>query len=105
MKKCENSHPFFGVFLRFVRGVYLDRTIVVLQNAQGRTDEIVELSAVRGAEEYPDRDEHDDDAERYEKIERFHELIPTQPRGLRPDAVCRRLWACEHAECAAAAMH
>jgi len=46
--------------------------VVIMQNAHGRTDHIVELTTVGGAKENPQREEYRQRAKRNEQIQRFH---------------------------------
>lgn len=58
------------------------RAIVILQDAQPRTDEVVELPIVGGGEKNPDRCEDHDDAQWDEEIECFHVFRSAPSRGL-----------------------
>src|SRR5690348_17099418 len=59
--------------MRSRRVLFARYAVVVLQDAQARPNQIVKLATVGRAEEDPDRDKDDDNAERDEQIECFHD--------------------------------
>ena len=61
----------------------LGGSIIILQNPHARAIEIIKLSTIHRTKKNPQRDKYDDDRQRYQQVERFHQCAFRKTGGMR----------------------